>query len=157
PCPVWVGHQAPSTAHRPAPVRCSVAPSDDARRPAVRRQKTTGFRDKPEASEHAAPGSPARCETVKRLADALRPHPSSPPQALAAMLPCCRSSFSSSNEESTNILSVPPRLAPPMLASWNRSSSSGFGTSRRFRCAASAPLLSVEQTNIVRVNLNYQL
>jgi hypothetical protein len=48
-----------------------------------------GFRDKPEASELAAPGSPARCETVKRLADAQSPHRSSPPRALAAMLPCC--------------------------------------------------------------------
>src|ERR1700678_4807439 len=74
----------------------NVGPSDDAHQPAVRRQKTTGFRDKPEASAHAAPGSPARCETAKRLTDAQSPHLSSPPPALAAMLPRSRSSFSSS-------------------------------------------------------------
>ena len=89
--------------------------------------KKTGSRDKPEASAHAAPGSPARCETVKWLPDAQRPHLSSPPQALAATLPCCRSLVQIfPNEESTNIIPVPWMLASSRPVSRNRSSSYRF-------------------------------
>src|SRR6202021_1977533 len=96
PCPVGGGHRAPSTAHRPLPARYSVGPSDDARQPVVLRQEKMGSRDKPEASAHAAPGSPARFETAKGPSNAQRPHLSSPPQVLGAVLPWSRSSFGSS-------------------------------------------------------------
>src|ERR1700682_3990774 len=96
PYPVGGGHQAPSTAHKPLPVRYSVGPSNDARQPVAPRQEKMGFRDKPEASAHAAPGSPARFETAKAPSTARPPHPSPPPQVLVAMLPRCFSSFRSS-------------------------------------------------------------
>src|ERR1700732_2155052 len=119
---VAAGHRAPSTAHKPAPARCSVAPSDDARPTVVPPQKTMASRDKPEALRSLYPARRlgSRARNGHQPPDVLIRH-----RHLDRLTPSCHDTAPRSANLKRGIHQHPSSSMDPvssMPVSWNRSS-----------------------------------